>query len=54
MAATVETPISCTAFTAPRADNQSTWLYRLRPSAMHGAFRRIENGKLRAILVTRG
>ena len=24
-----------TAFTAPRADNRRTWLYRIRPSAMH-------------------
>lgn len=27
--------ISGTAFTAPRADNRRSWLYRLRPSAMH-------------------
>src|SRR2546422_2893076 len=27
--------ISGTAFTAPRAENLSAWLYRLRPSAMH-------------------
>src|SRR5512138_2499859 len=40
--------LSGTAFTAPRADNQSTWLYRLRPSAMHGPFRRIDNGLLRS------
>src|SRR5688572_7515754 len=30
--------ISGTAFTAPRADNRRSWLYRIRPAAMHGAF----------------
>jgi homogentisate 1,2-dioxygenase len=40
--------LSGTAFTAPRAENRSTWLYRLRPSAMHGPFRRIDNGELRS------
>lgn len=30
--------LSGTAFTAPRADNRRSWVYRLRPSAMHGAF----------------
>lgn len=30
--------ISGTAFTAPRAHNQRTWVYRLQPSAMHGPF----------------
>ena len=34
--------LSGTAFTAPRAENQSTWLYKLRPSAMHGPYRRID------------
>jgi homogentisate 1,2-dioxygenase len=40
--------LSGTAFTAPRAENQSTWLYRLRPSAMHPAYRRIGSGALRS------
>jgi len=40
--------LSGTAFTAPRAENQSTWLYRLRPSAMHGPYQRIENGLVRS------
>src|SRR5512145_2574648 len=40
--------LSGTAFTAPRAENQSSWLYRLRPSAMHGPFSRIDNGELRS------
>src|SRR5688572_26487627 len=30
--------ISGTAFTAPRAENRRSWLYRIRPAAMHGAF----------------
>jgi len=30
--------LSGTAFTAPRADNRRSWLYRLRPSAMHAPF----------------
>ena len=29
---------SGTAFTAPRADNRRSWLYRLRPTAQHAAF----------------
>src|SRR5438067_4431157 len=40
--------LSGTAFTAPRAENLSSWLYRLRPSAMHAPFRRIANGLLRS------
>ncbi|HKU45475.1 MAG TPA: homogentisate 1,2-dioxygenase [Burkholderiales bacterium] len=39
--------LSGSAFTAPRAENRSTWLYKLRPSAMHGAYRRIKDGLLR-------
>jgi len=40
--------LSGTAFTAPRAENIRTWLYKIRPSAMHGPFRRISNGLLRS------
>jgi homogentisate 1,2-dioxygenase len=40
--------LSGTAFTAPRAENQSTWLYKLRPSAMHGPYKRIADGLLRS------
>jgi homogentisate 1,2-dioxygenase len=40
--------ISGTAFTAPRAENQSVWTYRLRPSAMHAPFKRIAGGLLRS------
>lgn len=31
--------LSGTAFTAPRKDNQRSWLYRLRPAAHHPAYR---------------
>ena len=31
--------ISGSAFTAPRADNQNAWLYKLRPSAMHSPYK---------------
>ncbi len=34
--------ISGTAFTAPRSENRSTWMYRKRPSAMHGRYERLE------------
>ena len=40
--------ISGTPFTAPRAENRRTWLYRIRPSAMHPPFRRIDNGLIRS------
>ena len=39
--------LSGSAFTAPRAENLRSWLYRLRPSAMHPAFVRIDGGLLR-------
>jgi len=32
--------LSCTAFTAPRGYNRRSWLYRIRPAAVHGAFAR--------------
>src|SRR5580693_2015517 len=37
--------LSSTAFTAPRASNRHTWLYRIRPSAMHSAFAKAENSR---------
>src|SRR5713226_8362742 len=40
--------LSGTSFTAPRAENLSTWMYRLRPSAMHAPFRRIGNDLVRS------
>lgn len=35
--------LSGTAFTAPRASNRRSWLYRIRPAAVHHPFKRIEN-----------
>ena len=34
--------LSGTAFTALRADSRRSWLYRIRPSALHGPFERID------------
>ena len=39
--------LSGSAFTAPRAENRRTWVYRIRPSAMHKPFVRIDNRLLR-------
>jgi homogentisate 1,2-dioxygenase len=39
--------ISGTAFTAPRAENRRSWLYRIRPSAMHPPFRPLSGGLVR-------
>src|SRR5574340_1110537 len=36
--------LSGTAFTAPRGANRRSWLYRIRPAAVHMPFRRIDNG----------
>ena len=36
--------VSGTAFTAPRSHNRRSWLYRIRPAAMHAPFVRIDNG----------
>ena len=38
--------LSGTAFTAPRAHNRRSWLYRIRPAAMHQPFRPLEHGRL--------
>ena len=40
--------LSGTAFTAPRADNRRSWLYRIRPSAMHQPFAQVDAGLLSA------
>ena len=40
--------LSGTAFTAPRSHNRRSWLYRIRPAAMHGPFGRIDNGCIAA------
>src|SRR3712207_4051432 len=34
--------LSATAFTAPRAENRRSWLYRMRPSAEHPPFQPYE------------
>ena len=39
--------ISGTPFTTPRAGNRRSWLYRIRPSAAHPPFHRIDNRLLR-------
>jgi len=38
--------ISGTAFTAPRSHNRRSWLYRIRPAAMHGSFQEMGNGRI--------
>ena len=38
--------ISGTAFTAPRAHNRRSWLYRIRPAVVHEPFRPMESGRL--------
>src|SRR5512134_2176330 len=38
--------LSGTAFTALRGANRRTWMYRIRPGAVHNPFRRIENGRM--------
>ncbi|MBA2237495.1 MAG: homogentisate 1,2-dioxygenase, partial [Lysobacter sp.] len=35
--------LSGTAFTAPRAENRRSWLYRIRPAAVHGSFGPFQN-----------
>jgi homogentisate 1,2-dioxygenase len=38
--------LSGTAFSAPRSHNRRSWLYRIRPAAMHGEFEQIGNGRI--------
>src|SRR5947209_6708600 len=38
--------LSGTAFTAPRAENRRSWLYRMRPSAEHPPFRPYDGAHL--------
>jgi homogentisate 1,2-dioxygenase len=38
--------ISGTAFTAPRSHNRRSWVYRIRPAAVHEPFRQIDSGLL--------
>ena len=40
--------LSGTAFTAPRAENRRSWLYRLRPSAQHPAYKPFDQGRVRS------
>ncbi|MFF2329316.1 MULTISPECIES: homogentisate 1,2-dioxygenase [unclassified Streptomyces] len=40
--------LSGSAFTEPRAHNRRSWLYRIRPSAAHPPFARIDNGAIRS------
>ena len=37
--------LSGTAFTAPRSENRRSWLYRIRPAAMHGTFSLLDNAR---------
>src|SRR5690554_7739488 len=38
--------LSGTAFTAPRHANRRSWLYRIRPAAMHGPFEPFHQARL--------
>jgi len=38
--------VSGTAFTAPRAANRRTWLYRIRPAVMHRPFQRLDAARI--------
>ncbi|TMH65706.1 MAG: homogentisate 1,2-dioxygenase [Betaproteobacteria bacterium] len=38
--------LSGTAFTAPRGANRRSWLYRIRPAAVHRPFKRSDNGRI--------
>ncbi|OFZ88764.1 MAG: homogentisate 1,2-dioxygenase [Betaproteobacteria bacterium RBG_16_66_20] len=42
--------VSGSAFTAPRAENLNAWLYKLRPSAMHGPYAPVAGGKTAGLL----
>ena len=44
--------LSGTPFTAPRAANRRSWLYRIRPSAMHRPYRRVDDGLIRSATFT--
>lgn len=39
--------LSGSAFTEPRTHNRRSWLYRIRPSAAHPPFARVDNGTVR-------
>ena len=42
--------LSGTSFTVPRREARRVWMYRIRPSAMHPAYRRIDSGHLAGTL----
>jgi homogentisate 1,2-dioxygenase len=42
--------LSGTAFTVPRGVNRRSWLYRIRPAVLHGAFEPMDQGQLAADL----
>jgi homogentisate 1,2-dioxygenase len=44
--------LSATSFSAPRAENRRSWLYRIRPSVIHPTFRPLEHGLLRSAPIT--
>ena len=44
--------LSGTAFTAPRAENLRSWVYRIRPSVKQGRYVRIDNGLIRGAPIT--
>jgi homogentisate 1,2-dioxygenase len=44
--------LSGTAFTAPRAQNRRSWLYRIRPAAVHEPFARIHSGLITSVFTT--
>jgi len=44
--------LSGSAFTAPRGANRRSWLYRIRPGATHGAFRRSDDRAIVSISAT--
>jgi homogentisate 1,2-dioxygenase len=46
--------LSGTAFTAPRATNLRSWLYRLRPTATHPPYTRIDAGQWRTAPLSEG
>lgn len=46
--------LSVTAFTAPRAQNRRSWLYRIAPSVSHGSFAPIEPGGIRTAPMAEG
>lgn len=46
--------LSATAFTEPRTVNRRSWVYRIRPTAQHRPFTRIDNRTFRSAPVTDG